>query len=83
MGFYGDEKNNENMEHVDNKPTFTVTLTFECVDAKNPLDATKKVVEWVKDGIDEMTFDVINEETKENFTVDLSENDDDAVLPNN
>jgi hypothetical protein len=83
MGFYGDGKNNENMEHVDNKPTFTVTLTFECADGKNPLDATKKIVEWIKDGVDDMTFDVINEGTKEKFTVDLSEEDENATLPNN
>jgi hypothetical protein len=83
MGFYGDGKSNENMEHVDDKPTFTVTLTFECVDGRNPLEASKKIVDWIKDGVDDMTFDVINETTNEKFTVDLSEEDENAVLPNN
>jgi hypothetical protein len=85
MAIYGDEKHNENMEHVDNKPTFKVSLTFEGLDAKNPLEAAKKIVEWLKDendGAENMTFDVENETTGEKFTVDLAENDEDAVLPN-
>ena len=85
MAHYGDEKHNENMEHVDNKPTFKVTLTFEGLDAKNPLEAAKKIVEWLKDendGAEFMTYDVVNEVTNEAFTVDLAEEDEDAVLPN-
>lgn len=85
MAIYGDDKhNNENTEHVDNKPTFTVSLTFEGLDAKNPLEAAKKIVEWLKDendGAENMTFDVKNETTGEAFTVDLAEEDEDAVLP--
>jgi hypothetical protein len=30
-----------------------------------------------------MVYDVMDEETGEKFTVDLSEDDEDAVLPNN
>ena len=83
MAIYGDEKHNENMEHVDNKPTFTVRLEFTDVYAKNPLEATKIIVEWIKQSVDDMVFDVINEVTDEKFTVDLAEEDEDAVLPNN
>jgi len=83
MAIYGDEKHNENMEHVDNKPTFTVRLEFTDIDAKNPLEATKKIVEWIEQNLDDMVFDVINEVTDEKFTVDLAEEDEDAVLPNN
>ena len=43
MSIYGDEKHNENMEHVDDKPTFAVSLVFTDIDAKNPLEAVKKV----------------------------------------
>jgi hypothetical protein len=83
MAIYGDEKHNENMEHVDNKPTFTVKLEFTDVDAKNPLDAAKKILKWIQESADEMIYNVINEVTEEKFTVDLSEDDEDAVLPDN
>lgn len=65
------------------KTTFTVSLTFTDIDAKNPLDATKKILKWIEDGGDKMIFDVEDEISKEKFTVDLSEDDEDAVLPNN
>lgn len=83
MAIYGDEKHNENMEHVDNRPTFKVSLTFTDIDAKNPLEATKKILKWIEDGANEMIYDVENEITNDKFTVDLSEEDEDAVLPNN
>jgi delta-aminolevulinic acid dehydratase/porphobilinogen synthase len=83
MAIYGDEKHNENMEHVDNKPTFTVKLEFTDVDAKNPLEAVKEILEWIQEGADLMIYDVINEVTEEKFTVDLSGDDEDAVLPDN
>jgi hypothetical protein len=85
MAIYGDDKhNNENTEHVGNRPTFKVSLTFEGVDGKNPLAVAKEVVKWLKDeedGAENMTFDVVNEVTGEKFTVDLAEEDEDAVLP--
>jgi hypothetical protein len=83
MAIYGDEKHNENMEHVDKKPTFTVRLEFTDVDAKNPLEASKKILNWIQESADEMIYNVINEVTEEKFTVDLSEDDEDAVLPDN
>jgi hypothetical protein len=83
MAIYGDEKHNENMEHVDNRPTFTVKLEFTDIDAKDPLSAVKKIVEWINEGVEEMSFDVINEVTQEKFTVDLSEDEESMVLPNN
>ena len=67
------------------KPTFKVSLVFEGVASENPLEAAKQIVEWLKDaedGAENMTFDVVNETTKEAFTVDLAEEDEDAVLPN-
>lgn len=67
------------------KPTFKVSLTFEGVTAENPLEAAKQIVKWLQDqegGAENMTYDVINEVSKEAFTVDLAEEDEDAVLPN-
>ena len=81
-GMDGGKHNSDNTEHVDNQPTYKVTLTFEGVDAKNPLAAAKKIVEWLEDA-NTMTYDVEDELTGNKFTVDLAEDDEDAVLPNN
>jgi hypothetical protein len=67
---------------VDNTQTYSVSLTFTDIDAKNPLEATKKILKWLSEA-DAMVYDVTNELTQEKFTVDLSEDDADAVLPNN
>ena len=64
-------------------PSFTVSLTFECVDAKSPQDAVQTILKWIKEGVDEMVFDVQNEITNEKFTVDLNEDEENQVLPNN
>jgi len=63
--------------------SYTIVLRFEVVEATNPLDATKQVREWIKDGADIMIYEVEDEQTQEKFTVDLAEDDEDAVLPNN
>lgn len=69
---------------MENLKSFTVKLEFECIVASNPLDATKTILTWLEDGLDEMVFDVTDEETNEKWTVDLSEEDDEnKVLPNN
>ena len=66
-----------------NKTTYSVSLTFTDIDAKNPLEATKQILKWLEDGANEMIYDVEDEISNEKFTVDLSEDDEDAVLPNN
>ena len=43
----------------------------------------KKILDWIKDDASSMIYEVNNEITNEKWTVDLSEDDDDAVLPNN
>jgi hypothetical protein len=68
------------------KETYTVSLTFTDIDSDNPLEAVKRIIGWIKDvddGIDAMTFDVIGEISNDKFTVDMSEDEEDAVLPNN
>lgn len=85
MAIYGDDKHNVNEEHIDSTPTFTVKLEFTDIEAKNPLEAVKKILSWIENedgtgGADTFAYDVINEETLEEFTVDMSE--EDAVLPN-
>ena len=81
-GMNGGKHNSDNTEHVDNTQTYSVSLTFTDIDAKNPLEATKKILNWLSEA-DAMVYDVTNELTLEKFTVDLSEDDDNAVLPNN
>jgi hypothetical protein len=81
-GMDGGKHNSDNTEHVDNTQTYSVSLTFTDIDAKNPLEATKKILKWLSEA-DAMVYDVTNELTQEKFTVDLSEDDADAVLPNN
>ena len=41
----------------------------------------KTIAKWCKDA-NTFTYDVVDEETGEAFSVDLLENDEDAVLPN-
>lgn len=59
---------------------FTVSLVFDSVNAENPLDATKKVAELIKNGTEELIYSVTNEETGDEFTVDLDETDEYAVV---
>lgn len=57
---------------------YTVSITgFEEVQEDNPLNAAKKVYNWIRE--DEPIVTVVDEQTKENFSVDLSEEDEDAV----
>ena len=41
-GMNGGKHNSDNVEHIDNKPTFEIVLRFTDIDADNPLDAAKK-----------------------------------------
>ena len=82
-GMEGGKHNSDNTEVSIEAKTFEVTLTFTDIMAKNPLEATKKILKWIEEDAANMIYDVKNELTGEKFTVDLSENDEDAVLPNN
>ena len=64
---------------------YTITLGgFTAQEGENPLEATKRFVEFLKDcNLNELIYDVEDDATGEKFTVDLSEDDEDAVLPNN
>jgi hypothetical protein len=76
-GMEGGKHNSDNIEVT--TPTFEVVLRFTDIDAKNPLEATKKILNWLSEA-DAMIYEVENEITHEKWMVDLSE---DAVLPNN
>lgn len=62
---------------------YTVTLEIQ-VSANSPLEAAKEIAKWLKEDSDTYIYDVVNDDdANEKFTVDLSEDDEDAVLPNN
>ena len=63
--------------------TFHVSVVFDSVSAENELKAAKIVAGWLKNDATDFIYDVTDEETENKFTVDLSEDDEDAVLPNN
>jgi GTP cyclohydrolase III len=65
------------------KKIYTVTITLDSQVANSPLDAAKKACEMLMRDGDTFIYDVQDDETGEKFTVDLSEADEDAVLPNN
>ena len=65
--------------------SYTVTLGgFSLIKGGSPLDAAKKIAGWLleDDGANRMVYEVEDENTGEKFTVDLAEEDEDAVLPN-
>jgi len=59
---------------------FKVVWEIE-LEAKNPLEAAKKAQKWLQSKGDDWQFYVQNDETKEISSVDLAEEDEDAVLP--
>jgi hypothetical protein len=59
-------------------PTFKIVWEIE-LEAKNPLEAAKEAQRWISGN--DWQYYVQNDETKEVFSVDLSEEDEDAVIP--
>lgn len=87
-GMEGGKHNSDNIETSTKSNSYTVSITFECIGAKNPLEAAKIVAKWLveDDGQGnafEMVYEVNDEITNEKFTVDLDADDEFAVLPNN
>ena len=87
MAIYGDNKHNVNEEHIDDKQTFTVKLEFEGIDAKNPLEAVKRILSWIQNedemgGAESFIYDVTNESTLERFLVAPAEHEENKVLLN-
>lgn len=87
-GMEGGKHNSDNTETSNKSSSYTVSVTFECVGAKNPLEAAKIVAKWLveDDGQGnafDMVYEVDDEITNEKFIVDLDADDNYAVLPNN
>lgn len=76
-------KHNSDKTEVSIEPTtFDISVRFTDIQAKNPLEAAKEIAKWLLEDANTLVYDVVNEQTKEAFTVDLSCEDEDAVLPN-
>lgn len=73
----------DNLELLDpTNSTYTISLTFSDIAETTPLNAVEKIIGWIKnDGVDDMVFDVQNEITGENFTVDMDADKEVTVLP--
>lgn len=63
---------------TNNMPQFTVVLEIT-LEAENPLEAAKTARQWAIE--DPMQYYTHNDETGEFHSVDLAENDEDAVSP--
>lgn len=63
--------------------TYTISLEgFSAQEGDNVLDAVKRFVEILKTcDLEQMIYSVTDEETGEEFSVDLGEDDENAVLP--
>ena len=84
-GMEGGKHNSDNIESESVMQTYTVSVTFECMDAKNPREAALKAAKWLVENEDafQMVYDITDELTNKKFTVDLSEDDEEiSVLPN-
>ena len=86
-GMEDGKHNSDNIEVTNEMKSFMVSITFECVHAKTPLEAAKIVAKWLVEDDGEgnafdMVYDVVDEITNEEFIVDLDADDDYAVLPN-
>lgn len=54
--------------------TYTISLKFTDIEANNPLEATKIILDWIEDGgASQMIYDVLDESTNESFIVDLAD----------
>ena len=81
----------EAMDYINNsdrlelsQETYTVSLTFEGIESDNPLEAVKKIIGWINENQgNDLVYDVLCETINKKYTVDMSENEEDAVLPNN
>jgi len=62
---------------------YTVSLGGFSVSAETPLEAAKQLKKLLQEiDLDRLIYDVVDDESKQVYTVDLSEEDEDAVLEN-
>lgn len=74
-GVEGGKHNSDNSEVTIEPSTFTVSVKFTDMVAKNPLEAAKTAYKWLKDDARNMIYEVIVEDTLVEHEIDLSEVD--------
>jgi phage tail sheath protein FI len=62
---------------------YSIVLEFNSIIANSPLDAAQIISKMILEDANQMIYIVQNEESKEITSVDLSEDDADAVSPYN
>lgn len=62
---------------------YTISVSFTDQLANNPIEAVENFIKCLKEDANYLIYDVEDEETRERFTVDMSEDDKDKVLLNN
>ena len=65
------------------KKHYTISITFTDQQYETPLEAAKEFANTLSEEAFYYVYDVVDEDTKERFTVDLSEEDENSVLTNN
>jgi hypothetical protein len=65
------------------KKSYTVSITIIGRKCETPLEAVNEMVMILNDEARYLTYDVVDEDTHEKFTVDLNEEEGDETLPNN
>lgn len=64
-------------------PMYTISVSFTDQNFETPLACAKDFANYLKKGSFDLIYDIKDEDTGDKFTVDLSEEDEDATLPNN
>ena len=60
---------------MSNKP-YIVSLEGFTINADSPLEAAKKLAQWMEESANEFIYNVIDEDANKEYTVDLSEEDE-------
>ena len=76
-GMEGGKHNSDNIEVTNEMKSFTVTLIFDSIKAETPLEAAKLMARWLVEEDEsgnayDMIYDVKDEDTSEEYIVDLS-----------
>ena len=84
-GMEDGKHNSDNIEVTNKMKSFTITLIFDSIKAETPLEAAKLMARWLVEDDGEgnaynMIYDVKDEDTSEEYIVDLS---NDEVDPKN
>lgn len=62
--------------------SYTISFKVSCVETNDSIyDATQVLADWIEDNSHSLIYDVLDNETGKRYTVDLEQDEEDAVLP--